>query len=268
MKILKKGTYYGIERSILDQAGLVLSEYEYERPETDWHYHENPYFMYVLQGNLMDINKKTSTRIQGGSLLFHNWQETHMNTRKTGNARGFHIEFDKRWFGERNLNESLWEGSGLLTDPHLHQTVARIYFEFKCRDPFSPLAIEALVLQLCSEVEAHELATATDEPAWVKQFRQLVVEEPPDYSLKALSESLGVHPVHLSRSLPKYLKTSLGDYIRRERIRKALQFFGNPAYSLSEITYLCGFADQSHFTRTFRLYFGETPGAYRRQFLR
>jgi len=268
MKILSKGTYYGVEKSILDQAGLVLSEYEYLQPGTDWHYHENPYFMYVLQGELMDINKKRRTNCPGGSLIFHNWQETHLNTRESETARGFHIEFDRHWFDERKLTETLWEGSLLLTDPFLHQIVARIYFEFKCRDQYSSLSMEALVLQLCSEVETRELAVGTSEPPWVQRFRQIVKEEQLDCSLKSLSERLGIHPVHLSRALPKYLQTTLGDYIRREKIRKALEFFGNPAYSLSEITYLCGFADQSHFTRTFKMYFRQTPGTYRKQFLK
>jgi len=268
MKILKPGMYYGVEHSILNQAGLILSEYQYETPETDWHYHENPYFMYVLQGKLMDINRKGRSYCPGGSLIFHNWQETHRNTKESRQARGFHIEFSKAWFEERRLTESLWEGSSLLSDPRLHQTVAHIFFEFRCRDRYSSLALEALVLQLCTEVEAREFTIGSKEPAWVAQFRQLVQEEMPDCSLLALSECLGVHPVHLSRSLPKYLKTTLGDYIRREKIRKALGFFGDPGYSLSEITYLCGFADQSHFTRTFRLYFGEPPGVYRKEFLK
>jgi hypothetical protein len=58
MKISTKGQYYGEKKLELDSKGIILSEYDYNTPKTDWHYHENPYFMYVLQGNVYDINKQ------------------------------------------------------------------------------------------------------------------------------------------------------------------------------------------------------------------
>jgi AraC-like DNA-binding protein len=38
-----------------------------------------------------------------------------------------------------------------------------------------------------------------------------------------------------------------------------------PSYSLTEIAYLTGFSDQSHFTRIFNKHTGENPSAYRKK---
>lgn len=75
MKILTTGQYYGAKQSEIDFTGVILSEYDYLATNTDWHEHENPYFMYVLKGNLFDINKKSKVHCEAGSFIFHNWQE-------------------------------------------------------------------------------------------------------------------------------------------------------------------------------------------------
>ncbi|WP_298927730.1 helix-turn-helix transcriptional regulator [uncultured Allomuricauda sp.] len=267
MKILEKGNYYGIRKLELENVGVSFSEYDYNLPQTDWHYHENPYFMYVLDGNLKDINRGGTTLCPPGSFLFHNWQEMHMNTKETRLAKGFHIELDRNCFGKKNLNENLWEGSGLMKDPRLHQTLAKIYYEFKCNDKYSTVSLDVLVLQLCEEVWGEDLTPIKTEPEWIEKLRQLIYDDPNDLTLSSLSKTLGVHPVHLSRSIPKYLNTTLGDYIRSHKIKKAIHLLGNQNYSLTEIAHSCGFSDQSHFTRTFKNCFQETPKTFRQKFL-
>lgn len=72
MKILTTGKYYGVKKSEINLNGVILSEYDYLVPRTDWHYHENPYFMYILKGDLFDINKRLKSNCPSGSLVFHN----------------------------------------------------------------------------------------------------------------------------------------------------------------------------------------------------
>jgi len=265
MKILTKGTYYGEKKLELDSMGIILSEYNYVMPRTDWHYHENPYFMYVLDGNVFDINKKNKTHCPRGSFLLHNWNEQHFNTKESNTARGFHIEFERKWFDQKKLDVDLWQGSQRLEDPRLHHLLGKLYFEFKCRDAFSEATIDLLLLELCEKTQKDQGKMQHREPSWINRLKELLHESTETLNLTSLSDDLGVHPVHLSRAVPKYLKTTLGDYIRQEKIKKALGYLMNSQLSLTEITYICGFSDQSHFTRTFKLYFNTTPSAFRKQ---
>jgi AraC-like DNA-binding protein len=107
-----------------------------------------------------------------------------------------------------------------------------------------------------------------DTPSWAKELREIIQDHMDTnlaLSLKALSESLHVHPTYLSREFSKHFDNlSFGDYIRKLRIEKAVALMHNPDYSLAEIAYLTGFSDQSHFNRIFKSQHGKTPAAYRK----
>ena len=267
MKILTKGKYYGSKKSELNVNGIVLSEYSYKIPRTDWHFHENPYFMYILQGDLYDINKNQKTNCPNGSLLFHNWQDQHYNEKESNFARGFHIEFERGWFDNKKLNVELWEGSQLIQNPKLHHLVAKLYYEFKLQDEYSKLAIELLLLQLCESTQEIQIQSIINEPSWIEALKELIHQTPEKLSLKILSEQLGVHPVHLSRAIPKYLSVNLGEYLRQDKVKQSISFLIDNSYSLTEIAFKSGFSDQSHFTRTFKFYFGMTPKVFKKQLL-
>lgn len=264
MKISTEGTYYGSMRSEWKAGGIILSEYDYVLPATDWHFHENPYFMYVLQGKVLDMNKNASTRLVPGSLIYHNWQEAHWNKNASENTRGFHVEFDRNWFKERNLNVGKWEGSETILDPSVHHTMAKIYAEFKSDDSFSNISIELLLIELCEKIDQISIIQPESPPLWIDKLKELVHENSEALSLNELSVALGVHPVHISRAIPKHLSTTLGNYIRKQRVKQSLPLLLEQGLSLTEIAYHCGFSDQSHFTRTFKLFLGMTPKAYRR----
>jgi transcriptional regulator GlxA family with amidase domain len=53
-------------------------------------------------------------------------------------------------------------------------------------------------------------------------------------------------------------------WLRWYRVERAKEFLLTSALSLAEITYVCGFADQSHFTRVFRKFVDASPGTWRR----
>lgn len=268
MKTLKKGNYYGEKKEELFVNGIVLSEYDYLIPKTDWHLHENPYFMYLLNGNLYDVNKKQKTVCPTGSFLLHNWQEAHFNAKHSNNARGFHIEFDRQWFEGKKLDINLWEGSQLIRDPELHHILAKIYFEFKCQDEYSDISIELLLYNLCEKLESSNKVGFSSQPEWINSLKELVHENHEQLSLGFLSKTLKVHEVHLSRSIPKYLGTTFGDYLRKQKIKKSISLMMNPKLSLTAIAFECGFSDQSHFTRTFKIYFNKTPRIFRKQILK
>ncbi|MDG5492353.1 helix-turn-helix transcriptional regulator [Psychroserpens sp. SPM9] len=263
MKILSKGEYYGSMKSEQKCHDVILSEYNYLIPKTDWHYHENPYLMYVLQGDLYDVNKKATTTCGSGSLFFYNWDEPHFNAMHSTSAKGFHIEFDRQWFKNKQLDANLWEGSRLIQHPDLHHIMAKLYFEFKCRDIYSDVSIELLLLQLCEGIDAIHIIKTIDEPLWISKLKEILHQNSHDLNLKSLSEALDVHPAHISRAVPQYLKTTLGDYIRRHKVKQAIGYLMNSNLSLTDITYRCGFSDQSHFTRLFKLYIGMTPKQYK-----
>src|SRR6187402_171916 len=105
-------------------------------------------------------------------------------------------------------------------------------------------------------------------PAWATELKEIIqdqIDTNLTLSLKEISESLKVHPTYLSREFSKYFDDlSFGDYIRKLRIEKAIVLLNESKHSLSEIAYLTGFSDQSHFTRIFKKTTGKSPLLYKK----
>ena len=264
MKILTKGEYYGNQNAERSFNGVLLSQYTYTAERTDWHYHENPYFMYVLQGNMKDCNTKVKTLCPSGSLMFNNWQESHYGSKHSADASGFHLEFEKSWLEKNGLSLQLLEGSQRIEHPQVHFLFAKLYREFVLSDNYSNVSVEVLLLQVCETLSTLKTTHAQKHPTWVEGLKELLHYDTSDLSLEYLSDQLKVHPVHISRTASKYLSMSLGDYIRQSKLKKTIPLLLDSANSLTDITYQAGFSDQSHFNRVFKSHFNMNPSAYRK----
>ena len=126
MKTLTKGQYYGLKNTEKLFGGILLSKYDYLKDRTEWHYHENPYFMYVLHGNMKDTNKKVDTLCPAGSLIYNNWQEKHFGSKHSHTAGGFHLEFERSWLKSHDIHPEILEGNHRIEHPKVHLLVGSI----------------------------------------------------------------------------------------------------------------------------------------------
>ena len=104
-------------------------------------------------------------------------------------------------------------------------------------------------------------------PAWAQELKEIIQDHiDTNLSLKELSKGLEINPSYLSREFSRYFDDmTFGEYIRKQRIEKAIELMKNPSYSLTEIAYLTGFSDQSHFNRIFKKHTGQNPLEYRKK---
>jgi len=103
-------------------------------------------------------------------------------------------------------------------------------------------------------------------PSWAKELKEIIQDQiDTSITLKQLSKDLDIHPAYLSREFSKYFDNlSFGEYIRKLRIEKAIEYLHSSNYSLTKIAYLTGFSDQSHFSRIFKKHTGRNPSTYRK----
>lgn len=264
MQLLTKGKYFGRHNRISENSGLIISDTEYTHEKVDWHYHENIYFTFLLEGKLFEANKNESFECLPGSLLFHNRQDAHYNIKPPGYARGFHIEVEKKWFNNYYEDDFSIEGSFMIQSPLVKQFVRKIFIESKSQEPEANITIGESLINIFSLLKNDFRNKNKFKPEWVKKIREILNEELPEkISLKYLASQLNLHPVYLSRSFPFYYKCSIGDYIRKIKIEKALNLITASKLSISEISYQCGFSDQSHFIRHFKRAYNITPNQYK-----
>jgi len=133
---------------------------------------------------------------------------------------------------------------------------------------------EAPVEQMLLEVYNKYLkqGSAKKAPEWTKELREMIqdqIDTNMHLSLQQVSQNLEIYPSYLSREFSKYFENlSFGDYIRKLRIEKAISLLETTAYPLTEIAYLTGFSDQSHFNRIFKKQAGVTASEYRKNLLK
>jgi AraC family transcriptional regulator len=70
---------------------------------------------------------------------------------------------------------------------------------------------------------------------------------------------------YFSHAFKATFGTTVGHYIRYQRIERAKKLMLLSNQRLSQIALACGFADQAQYCRVFRDVVGQSPGAWRRQ---
>jgi AraC-like DNA-binding protein len=151
---------------------------------------------------------------------------------------------------------------GMLLYDALYSWAKYLQKEKHTQQPF-----ESLLLNVFNEHLKGNSKSKGKVPAWVQELKETIQDHiDTSLSLKELSKGLDISPSYLSREFSRYFEhLSFGDYIRKQRIGKAIELMENKSYSLTEIAYLTGFSDQSHFTRIFKKNTGHNPSAFRKK---
>lgn len=262
MKTLSNGEFFGQTNDTLHFGGLTVTDTEYIHPYVDWHYHENAYFTFLLHGFMTEGNRKETYHCTAGSMLYHQWEDPHYNSKPDVFTRGFHIEISRDWFEEFHIPTGYTEGSFCIKDPSLKLLMYQIFKETKAGDDAIEVSVNQLLINLFGQL-SRQKELNEKRPAWVNQLDEILHENYTDkLNLTALSETLNIHPVHLSRNFARYFNCNLGEYIRKMKVDRSLLLL-NTYDSLTEVALECGFADQSHFIRCFKENIGITPMKYR-----
>ncbi len=84
-----------------------------------------------------------------------------------------------------------------------------------------------------------------------------------DINVESVADSLNINRSYLSKLFKKNTGISLGEYIRKERVKAAANMLEFSDYTASEIAEYLHFSSQSHFIQCFKKEMGCTPAQYR-----
>lgn len=246
--------------------GFMLSESLYPpRLKQPRHTHSHASFSFVLAGKYIeDYGRQRQTR-ESSTIVFHPPEESHAVDFQSG-ARILSVQLNSERFAYIRERSNALDASASSQTETISWLGNRIYQEFCRMDTASPLAIEGLVLEILAEaVRIKVSATEKKSPRWFEQVREFLhANFSESIALETVAEIADVHPVHLARVFRRQTGGTMGEYLRRLRVEFACRKISSTDISLGEIAFAAGFADQSHFTKTFKAHFGLTPSEYRR----
>jgi len=84
-------------------------------------------------------------------------------------------------------------------------------------------------------------------------------------TLESTSRALGISRIHLSHIFSQKLKINFRQYINTLRIDRACILLRDPAFSISQIVYLCGYGNPRTFHRAFMIQMNMTPNQFRKK---
>lgn len=265
---LPAGHFLGQTLQAHDLSGFRLTETTYAPGlRLPRHAHELAKYCFVLAGSFTETVGQRSAERQPLALIFHPSDTTHEEAHTTA-GHHFLIEIDHRWLARAREYSAVLDQPLDLSGSASIGLATRLFDEFKHLDGLSPLAMEGLILELMAETSRHSLGTIDRRPPpWLKQVDELLHARFADnVALSELAAAVGVHTVHLARVFRRFYGCSIGDYLRQLRVEFASRELATTDVPLADIAAAAGFADQSHFSRTFKQHTRLQPTEFRNMF--
>lgn len=262
IKILKRGINLAPNYLTSNFKDLSIGISKYETPVDTgvWHCHEKSMLSFVLYGNNTEYRKGQITERIAGSVNFYHAYELHKNSYNHFPSKHISLELEDDFLTKYGYAEAEIELAVKKSGDCMF-TFIKLMKEAQINDIQSKNTIDMLFLSFMENA-----LKSNDEiqcPSWIKTLRNILNDRwNENISLKELSENINIHPTTISKHFSRYFHCTLGEYTRKLKVIHAIGFVHSSHYSLTEIAYMCGFSDQSHFTRIFKSMTGYLPKAY------
>lgn len=161
--------------------------------------------------------------------------------------------------------------AGRLKDPFRFAVVRDSHFAVRIIDLLgryagcaSTLELQQLYLCLIADIfhRYGSLRLTGRLSAPIERVRERLADSPEaNISLSELADEAGTSPTTLLRSFTKAVGCTPHTYQTARRVHRSRQLLRDGS-SIVEAALLCGFVDQSHFTRVFKRWTGATPAQY------
>jgi AraC family transcriptional regulator len=266
-KTLGPGCSNGEVLKSLDTSGFIMTEVAYSaKSRLSEHSHENAHFCFVLKGAYTEYHHSHEIECEPFTLTFRPPGEVHKDKFHNQEVRVFTIEIPPRWM-ERLQQDSVDLGRSVnFRGGSVTRLSERIVKEFHRMDTAAKLIIEGLTLEIIAETARHSAQNIERTvPYWLKQAKDLLCARFAEgLTLEQIALEVGVHPIHLASVFRQKFHCTVGEYIRELRIEYACRELAKGETPLAIIALEAGFANQGHFSATFKRLTGFTPAEYRK----
>jgi AraC family transcriptional regulator len=160
------------------------------------------------------------------------------------------------------------------TDPVIAGMQAHLVAAIEQPSDSSQMFVDHVVLALHAHIartfggmrETGRRPTGGLAPWQVRRAKDLVAANlSREMSLQQIATECGLSVAHFSRAFKMSTGMTPHDWLQTCRVDHARGLLRDADLPLAQIANLCGFADQSHFTRIFARLAGTAPGSWRRQ---
>jgi AraC family transcriptional regulator len=260
----------GMPGPIRSSSGLAIATTTYAADTVlHEHYHDGATFSLIFRGGYTERVGRRHHACEPLAFVYKPPRIEHSNHIAPRGFYGLFAEIAPQRFAEvgdvfRKIPDSV-----CVTSVRARSLVAQAHREVLGELAGYELVLEGILLELWAETARLGLGSSSSTPAWLVRAREYVSAHfRESIGLTDVARAAGVHPVHLAQTFRRRYGQTVGECVREMRVEFAARALGNREQPIAEIALMAGFADHSHFARTFKAYTGATPSEYRRTLLR
>lgn len=239
-----------------------------QQASVEHHEHSDTHFVLIVEGQYRTSAEQTDGRVGRECVLLNTPGASH-DDQFEGPGRLVTFSLSEALLGDfAGWNEKAWGGPRALKGPAAARLMHAIAHEASRIDEVSDLEIQGLGYELMAMVTPSR-DPDREAPQWLGRIREMIEdkrEHPP--AVAELARQAGVHPVHLTRTVRKFLGQTPGSLVRRARTKRAAKLLARTREPICSIAQECGFSDQAAFTKAFTRATSTSPAAFRRRWSR
>ena len=195
----------------LDSIAVSLVSYK-EKVSEDWHYHENIHLSSILVGGNRETRKNNDISVVPGKVLSYREGEIHRNRHTAHPSLNLNIEFLPGFFNDQLCFRNFQE------DDSSYLSMLKIYYDLLIDDYYSKQSILETVSSLFYKFPADNM------PEWVGELIVLLNDRWNEFlSLDEISNEMNLHPISISKGFSKYTGSTLSNYMRLIKVKRATQ---------------------------------------------
>ena len=120
------------------------------------------------------------------------------------------------------------------------------------------------IMTVCAEYLTLSNAVMSSKPTVAQQAKKYVNDNiEKKFTIADLCRHLDCSKSTLLTGFKRAFGTTVNSYITEKRLERALALLSDTKKSISDVSYECGFTDQSYFSKVFSKQFGVPPSEYR-----
>ena len=96
----------------------------------------------------------------------------------------------------------------------------------------------------------------------MERIMKVVNESDSDFNVEKMCDEVGVSRTQLHRKLKEMTGVPTSEFLRNIRLNEAARLIREHKINITQVSYMVGFANNSHFSTAFKKYFGMSPTEY------
>jgi AraC family transcriptional regulator len=234
----------------------------------DPHVHERAILGVMLEGGFDDVFPSRTFDCHAGTVFTEPRGDRHANRIFRTGARVVVIQPDPERSDATGPVAGVFERADCFANGRIALAARTLRRELRATDDAAFLSRQGLIYEVIASarrVVDRKSKAGTAPPPWLRRAGEVVHDRFREaLRIEEVAREVDRHPAHVARVFRRHHDMTIGAYLRGLRLDWAAGELATTGKPLAVIAIEAGYADQSHFTRSFRRHTGLTPAGYRR----